>query len=248
MKKKNIKIITFCLVLVSAFLSTNLLTKEVSALTTSHFAEEFNSFNTRSWSKANGWTNGGMFNCTWRSSNVNFYNGNMELTINRDTQGGSRPYAGGEYRSNDTFGYGLYQTNMKPAKNTGIVTSFFTYTGPSDNTPWDEIDIEFLGKDTTKVQFNYYTNGVGNHEYIYNLGFDASRSYHTYAFNWQRNFIAWLVDGKEVYRAYNNIPSHPGKIMMNIWPGTGVDSWLGAYNGATPIKAYYNWMAYDPIK
>ena len=29
---------------------------------------------------------------------------------------------------------------------------------------WDEIDIEFLGKDTPKVQFNYYTNGQGNHE------------------------------------------------------------------------------------
>ena len=33
--------------------------------------------------------------------------------------------------------------------------------------------------------------------------------------------------------------------MMNIWPGTGVDSWLGAYNGATPLKASYDWMSYD---
>ena len=57
----------------------------------------------------------------------------------------------------------------------------------------DEIDIEFLGKDTTKVQFNYYTNGQGNHEYVYNLGFDAAYGYHTYAFNWQRNYIAWPV-------------------------------------------------------
>lgn len=38
----------------------------------------------------------------------------------------------------------------------------------------DEIDVEVLGKDTTKVQFNYYTNGTGNHEYLYDLGFDAS--------------------------------------------------------------------------
>ena len=82
-------------------------------------------------------------------------------------------------------------------------------------------------------------------EYLYDLGFDASQSFHTYAFNWQPNYIAWLVDGKEVYRAYDNIPSHPGKIMMNLWPGKNVDSWLGRFNGATPIKAYYDWVSYD---
>lgn len=170
-----------------------------------------------------------MFNCTWRAYNANVNNGVLNLSITNDWNYGSKPYAGAEYRTRDKFGYGLYQVSMKPAKNPGIVSSFFTYTGPSDGTPWDEIDIEFLGKDTTKVQFNYYTNGVGNHEYLYDLGFDASTSYHVYAFNWQPNYIAWLVDGKEVYRAYNNIPSHPGKIMLNIWPGTGVDDWLGAY-------------------
>ena len=47
------------------------------------------------------------------------------------------------------------------------------YTGPSDDDPWDEIDFEFLGYDTTKVQLNYYTDGVGGHEYMLDLGFDA---------------------------------------------------------------------------
>jgi len=44
------------------------------------------------------------------------------------------------------FGYGYYEVRMKAAKNVGIVSSFFTYTGPSDNNPWDEIDIEFFRK------------------------------------------------------------------------------------------------------
>jgi beta-glucanase (GH16 family) len=246
MNKKKIKIATLG-ILVGTFLVGALMPTQASALTTTHFGEGFDYANTQAWSKADGWSNGSMFDCTWRASNVNFNNGVMNLTLNKDTQGGATPYAGGEYRTNDTYGYGLYQVSMKPAKNTGIVSSFFTYTGPGDNTPWDEIDIEFLGKDTTKVQFNYFTNGVGNHEYIYNLGFDASTSYHTYAFNWQPTYIAWSVDGSEVYRTYNNIPSHPGKIMLNLWPGIGVDSWLGAYNGATPINAYYDWVAYDPI-
>ncbi|MBC8059427.1 MAG: family 16 glycosylhydrolase [Clostridiaceae bacterium] len=96
----------------------------------------FDMYNTTVWTKSGGWTNGGMFNCTWRVENTTFANGQMTLTLNKDTLGGTKPYAGGEYTS----------------------------------------------KDTTKVQFNYFTNGVGNHKYVYNLGFDASTSFHTYAF------------------------------------------------------------------
>lgn len=245
MKKTKFKMLALGL-LVGTLLVGAFTPKQAYAVTTSHFSDGFDYANTGAWSKADGWSNGGMFNCTWRASNVNFSGGVMNLTINRDYQG-SKPYSGGEYRTNSTFGYGLYQVRMKPCKNPGIVSSFFTYTGPSDGTPWDEIDIEFLGKDTTKVQFNYFTNGAGNHEYVHNLGFDASTSYHTYAFNWQPNYIAWLVDGREVYRAYSNIPRNPGKIMMNIWPGTGVDSWLGSFNGRTPLNAYYDWVSYDPM-
>lgn len=190
---------------------------------------------------SNGWSNGGMFNCTWSSSNASFYGGKMNLSIYSNGRGG---YTGGEARTRQTFGYGMYDVSMKPIKNDGVVTSFFTYTGPSDGTVWDEIDIEFLGKDTTKVQFNYYTNGVGNHEYVYNLGFDASQSYHQYGFYWDRNSITWYVDKKPVYTATRDIPSTPGKIMMNVWPGQGVDEWLKRYNGVAPLTGSYDWMSY----
>lgn len=77
----------------------------------------------------------------------------MSLTIDKDTTG-KYEYSGAEYRTNDFYSYGYYETSMQPIKNDGVVSSFFTYTGSSDNNPWDEIDIEILGKDTTKVQFN----------------------------------------------------------------------------------------------
>ena len=166
----------------------------------------------------------------------------MGLKIDSDGNGG---YTGGEYRTQEAFGYGMFSVSMKPIKNPGVVTSFFTYTGPTDGTVWDEIDIEFLGYDTTKVQFNYFTNGVGGHEYLYDLGFDASGGFHTYGFYWGEGFITWYVDGTPVYTATENIPTTPGKIMMNAWPGTGVDDWLQPYNGATPLYGYYDWMAYD---
>ena len=214
-----------------------------SAWNGSHFGMDFDWDETSRFEKSS-WSNGDMFDCTWKTGNVKFNNGQMALTIDRDWSG----YTAGEYRTKDYFGYGLYQVSMKPISNPGVVSSFFTYTGPSDGTKWDEIDIEFLGYDTTKVQFNYYHNGVANHEYLYNLGFDASKSFHTYGFNWSQGAITWYVDGKAVYTATRDIPDTPGKIMMNAWPGKGVDDWLRPFNGRTGITAYYDWASYDAPK
>jgi len=233
-------------ILTGALLAGTFLQAEALAKPEASFQDGFDSVSTQAWSKSDGWSNGSIFNCTWRASNVTLADGAMHLTLNKDAQKGSVPFAGGEYRTNDTYSYGLYQVSMRPAKNPGIVSSFFVYTGPSDNNPWDEVDIEFLGKDTTKVQFNYFTNGEGHHEYVYDLGYDASTTYHTFAFDWQPTYIAWLVDGVEVHRATTNIPSHAGKIMMNLWPGIGVDLWLDAYDGVMPLIASYDWMSYDP--
>ena len=47
--------------------------------------------------KADGWSNGGMFNCTWRAANI-WFGGYLNIKIDRDSNGG---YSGGEYRTND---------------------------------------------------------------------------------------------------------------------------------------------------
>ena len=193
-----------------------------------------------------GWSKGDPFNCSWSEDNVTFNDGKMQLTI--DSMGDSEAYRGGEYRSKENYGYGLYEVSMKAIKNDGVVSSFFTYTGPSEDNPWDEIDVEVLGKDTTKVQFNYYTNGVGKHEYMYDLGFDASEDFHTYAFEWKEDSITWYVDGKEAYKATENLPVTPGKIMMNAWNGIGVDSWLKAFDGTVPLTAEYEWARFTAEK
>ena len=194
---------------------------------------------------SDGWGNGNMFNCTWRKNNVTFNDGKMQLIIDFVGNPEYGSYSGGEYRSKDFYGYGRYETSLKAIKNDGVVSSFFTYTGPSDNNPWDEIDIEILGKDTEKVQFNYFTDGKGNHEYLHELGFDASEDFHTYAFEWHKDKIIWFVDGVEVYSVEESIPVTEGKIMMNVWNGIGVDSWLNAFdNSKLPLTAEYQWIAF----
>ena len=129
--------------------------------------------------ESNGWGNGSVFNTYWSSSNVSYENNVAKLTIAENTNPANEEsekydYLGGEMRTYGYYGYGDYEVRMKPAKKAGTASTFFTCTGDYDTNPntgeknpWDEIDIEFLGNDTTKVQFNYFVNGVGEHEYMY---------------------------------------------------------------------------------
>lgn len=199
---------------------------------------------------SDGWSNGSMFNVTWRKKNVSFEDGIMKLTIDKDAapQKGV-PYSGGEFRSKAFYGYGRYEVRMKAIKNDGVVSSFFTYTGPSDKNPWDEIDVEILGKDPTKVQFNYFTDSKGSHEFMYDLGFDSSEDFHDYAFEWYEDQIIWYVDGTEAHRVTKNIPVTKSKIMMNAWCGTGVDGWLNAFDeSGMPLTAEYEWIRFTPFE
>ena len=60
--------------------------------------------------------------------------------------------------------------------------------------------------------------------------------------------ITWYVDGKEAYKATENLPVTPGKIMMNAWNGSGVDSWLKAVDGTVPLTAEYEWARFTAEK
>ncbi len=197
---------------------------------------------------SHGYSNRQMFNCEWSRNNAVVQNGVMSMSVT-EAEGGTQSgydYYGAEYRTNETFKYGFFAVCMKAADCSGVISSFFTYTG---RPRWDEIDIEFLGKDMTEVQFNYYTDGEGHHEYVYDLGFDASEDFHEYAFLWQPDSITWYVDGEAVCRATENIPEMPQQIMMNVWNCKDHDGWSGAFDPSSlPATAQYKWIAYSPLE
>jgi endo-1,3-1,4-beta-glycanase ExoK len=219
------------------------------AVQTWNLWEPMDWFNTSVWNKAN-WANNGFFNCGWNPNNAYFSNGKLVLKLD-NTWSNGYPYSGGEYRTNNTFSYGYFETNMKAVAKSGTVTAFFLYTG----SPWDEIDFEVLGKNTWQVQLNYFVNGVGGHEKIINLGFDASQGFHKYGIEYGNGYINWYIDGNWVYGVNNQgfnanwgaaMPSHPMQIMVHHWPGTGVDGWLGSYYYGGPTYAEYDYILYRP--
>lgn len=145
-------------------------------------------------------------------------------------------------------GYGRYEVIMKPADTGGVISSFFTYTGPFYGDPHDEIDIEFLGKNRDEVEFNIFTNGEPAGSVPYKLGYNVSQAFHLYAFDWQPDAVRFYVDGEFIHSFTSKefeLPSHAGRMMINLWTGTLTD-WHGEASPSARATAQYKCIAYRP--
>ena len=220
--------------------------------------------------ESDGWSNGDVFNVVWKKHNVHYENGIMRLGITEEKATAwvndaevEYGYTAGEARTQNYYHYGDYEVSMKPSANPGTASTFFVCTGPydlKDGVPnaHDEIDIEFLGQDTTHVQFNFFVDGKGGNEYMYDLGFDASEEFHTYGFRWLPDSITWFVDGVPVYKVTTDtsvkaagnlkvvekLPSTAGRILTNYWCGNErAWGWMGQYVGnAKDQGTEYQWI------
>jgi beta-glucanase (GH16 family) len=217
------------------------------------FVDELQLYDKALWFKSDGWANGWKRNDTgWRAKNAELRDGRLHISLTDEPSAG-RGHTSGEYQTRRVFGYGRFEARLKAAAAPGLVTGFFTYSGPSmDGAPHHEIDFEFLGKAPQRVQVNYFTDGVGGHETMIDLGFDASEDFHTYAFEWRPDSIRWFVDGRLVHEesgARGPLPSVPGKIYLHLWAGKGLRGWLGrfAYPGH-PLTAEVDCVAYLPLE
>lgn len=174
------------------------------------------------------------------------------LTLNLEQKDcHSKTHASGNYQTYSTYKYGKYTVRMKASDVNGTISSMFVYTGTSDGTDHDEIDFEIFGKDPTTMQVNYWRNG-NEHPQSIDLWFNASVDYHTYSFIWSSDSIKWYVDDVLVHSVNENnrndndsLPITAGKIMINLWAGTGIDSWTGSYTDGTTANAYYDYLKFE---
>jgi beta-glucanase (GH16 family) len=224
------------------------------------FVDELSSYDTGRWMKADRWTNGSPFDNAWRADHVTHDAAASRMTITLDNRAYlGEPYSSGEYRTKGFYGYGCYEARFKPINEPGVVTSFFTFAGPYDNGGngrHNEIDIEFVGKDTNRIQFNFWTNDdtySSHNEYSVRYDTDFSQQAHNFGFRWTESGIEWYVDGNLVYVVDSKVVKTPKaseslhKIMMNVWPvdATAAD-WAGVFTyPGTPLKAQYEWVRYD---
>ena len=157
-------------------------------------------------------------------------------------------YRGAELRTHESYLYGKFEARYKPAQGEGLVSSFFTYNDDNPNTPWSEIDIEILGVYDHVVDFNTITWGQKSHIRQHYVPFNPHEDFHIYGFEWTPEYVAWFIDGDEVYRqSGEHIDSihYSQKIMMNIWNPVYED-WVGSWNPEIlPRFSYYDYVSYS---
>ena len=166
-------------------------------------------------------------------------------------EAGERPSMA-EMRTQEHFGYGRYETIMRPTGESGSVTAFFTYTGPPFGDPHDEVDIEFVGARPNRVEFNYFKNGKPSKKSLrYDLGFDASAEMNLYGFDWLPDKIIWYVNGIEVHRTQkdgSDIPTNAGKLYISAWTGTErMFSWTGEPDFDSVTQADFECISFTPL-
>jgi beta-glucanase (GH16 family) len=222
------------------------------------FTDHLAAWDATRWFKADGWKNGPPFDNAWLADHVTFVDGTLVLTLD-DQESLGEPYSSGHYQTTGFHGYGCFEASFMPVAEPGVVSSFFAFAGPFDNGGnghVNEIDIEFLGYDTTKFQANFWTNDddfSNGHEHLIDLGFDAAADFHRYGFRWTSAGIEWFVDGVAVYRVFDT-PADPTpkagesllKIMMNVWPVDATASgWAGEFDyPGHALHGIYDWVRY----
>lgn len=161
--------------------------------------------------------------------------------------GGAANYRGAELRTFDAYLYGRFEVKFKPPSGDGLVASFFTYNDLNPITPWNEIDLEILGRYENVLDFVTITKGQDIHKSNRLTGFDPHLGFNIYAFEWTPDYVAWFVNGEEAYRqAQNHIAllTEPQKIMMNIWLPVYWD-WVGDLDDRIlPRFSYYDHVSY----
>jgi GR25 family glycosyltransferase involved in LPS biosynthesis len=138
-----------------------------------------------------------------------------------------RQFTSAAIATRNSYLYGSFRAELRPSNVSGIITGLFLHR----NGPRQEIDIEFLGKDTTKMLVNVFYNpgptgtkleyGYRGTPTLIDLGFDAADDFHTYEIDWEPTGIKWKVDGLVVYeRSLWNptpIPDQPLEFNLNLW-------------------------------
>ena len=165
------------------------------------------------------------------------------LTINSF----AKDYKGAEYRTKESYIYGRFEARYKPPKGDGIISSFFTYHEITSTKEWNEIDFEILGRYDHDVLVTSIGPGQkwrNSHQYVH---FNTHDDFHNYAFEWTPDYIAWFIDGDEVYRqTQEHIAEfiYDQKIMMNLWISSW-EPWVGRFDERIlPLFAYYDWISY----
>ncbi len=213
------------------------------------FVEQFDHLDPGRWYTSDGWSNGDFQNCTWSKQQVRIQDGILQLGFaNRRYK--ERDNMCAEVQTRPLFGYGIYEARIKAAAGSGLNSAFFSYIGPAQKQPHDEIDFEVLGRNPAEVQLNQFVSGksVGGHARIEVPG-GADKGFNDYAFVWEKDRLRFFVNGVQVGEETDpaKIPTHPSKIFLSLWGTDKLTDWMGAFEAGTEATVEVDRVAYTAL-
>ncbi|MFN3686298.1 family 16 glycosylhydrolase [Salinarimonas sp.] len=184
------------------------------------------------WFVADGWVDTPDFDCAWSADALRKVGDTLEFRIERRPTA-EREFMCAQVQSVELFHHGVFEARLRAAEGSGLMSAFFTYTGPYFGDPHDEIDIELPGARTRTVELNSWRDGSdGDGAIRLDVDFDVSAEFRDYAFEWTQDAVRFFVDGEQVGEITDaaRIPQAPGKIYIVLYSGRArYDPWLGRF-------------------
>jgi hypothetical protein len=173
------------------------------------------------------------------------------VLLQTTTAAEAKAYKGAEVYSLQTVMYGRMEMRMRMIRGSALLSTFFTYKDGSEiaGTPWEETDIEVLGKNDAKTwQSNLITgNPRMTSEEVYTATTSLADGYHTYALEWTPEYVSWTFDGTMVRKTEGGQASsliNPETLRFNAW-ASNASGWAGALDeSALPAYQFVNWIKY----
>jgi beta-glucanase (GH16 family) len=202
------------------------------------------------WFRSHGWNSGERLSAEWRASQTTLGSQGVRLILAPRTDAeGDRPYVSGEFSTHDEYLYGYFEARLRVPRGRGLVAAFFTFTRPQGVESWNEIDMEFTGYDTRRLELVYHVAGQATLKVV-DLPFDASEDFHTYAFEWRPNAVRWYIDNRLVHVARGPLVrrlNRPQRIFASLWNSERMPRWLGVIDPSeAPWEMDIACIAYAP--
>jgi endo-1,3-1,4-beta-glycanase ExoK len=189
------------------------------------------------WLISDGWSNGDWMSGLWKREQVQETPEGVVFTVQKAEPGAPKPYKNAEMRTKPSFQYGYFETRMRTPKGLGLISGFFTFDLGVGERKWQELDVEILGRDPTKVEMNIHHTGKTETKTL-PLGFDASDGFHTYGIEWRRDRVLWYADGKLIHSTRGKkgvpIPIAPQQIYISLWNSERLYGWAGGMDAKDP--------------
>jgi len=224
------------------------------------------------------WSDGGLIEgqARFTKENIKFEDGKMILEMSDNPPAHAQPCSHAEVRKlpyksrssgeirtrHNMFRYGRYEARMKapmvqpgtPETDGNFVATMFVFRDGKFK-HWREIDIEVTGDSSGALQSNviyaedaYEFNIKMEDSERHEMDFNVRSDFHTYAFEWLPDRIAWYADGRLLRekRGGHNIPKLSAKIMMNLWMFDERALFGGKQiqNNRFPMRSEYDWFRF----